>query len=250
MIDFHSHILSGMDDGAKTSAIAVQMLADSYAQGIDTVVSTSHCYVTDQASVSLFLQKREARRRRLWEVMAQAGGPLPKIRLGAEVHMERDFSGYAGLDELCIAGTRYMLIEMPYGKWRQQLYDCLYSLQLKGIRPILAHIERYADHEPDFGNLRDLGLLYQVNADSFLRAPEKRFVVKLYDENMIHVLGSDMHDVSVRAPHMQEAARIIRKKYGRDFLDYLQQNASVILENGEVVRRSFPRLGLWEKITI
>lgn len=250
MIDFHTHILSGMDDGAKTSAIAVQMLSDSYAQGIDTVVSTSHCYITDQASISLFLEKRKARYKRLCEVIAEAGYPLPQIRLGAEVHMQLDFSGYKDLDQLCVAGTRYMLIEMPYGKWDQQLYDCLYSLQLKGIRPILAHIERYAVHEKEFSALRELGLLYQVNADSFLRFPEKRFLLKLYEENMIHVLGSDMHDAQIRATHIKDAVRIIRKKYGKDFLGYLQQNAYIILENGDIARRSFPQFGFWDKITL
>ncbi len=250
MIDFHSHILSGMDDGAKTSAISIQMLTDSYAQGIDRVVSTSHCYITDQASISLFMKKREDRYARLCEVMAQTNQPLPRIYLGAEVHMERDFSGYENLDKLCIAGTSYMLVEMPYGRWGQELYDCLYSLQLKGIHPVLAHIERYAVHEKEFRNLQDLNLLYQVNADSFLRFPEKRFLAKLYEKNMIHVLGSDMHDTGARATHMKEAARIIHKKYSKDFLGYLQQNASIILENGDVIRRSFPSLGFWDKITL
>lgn len=250
MIDFHTHILSGMDDGAKTSAIAVQMLSDSYAQGIDTVVSTSHCYITDQASISLFLEKRQARYTRLCQVIAQTGHPLPQICLGAEVHMQLDFSGYKDLDQLCVAGTSYMLIEMPYGKWDQRLYDCLYSLQLKGIRPILAHIERYAVHEKEFAALRELDLLYQVNADSFLRFPEKRFLLKLYAENMIHVLGSDMHDTEIRATHMKDAIRTIRKKYGKDFLGYLQQNASTILENSDIVHQNFPQLSFWDKVTL
>lgn len=250
MIDFHAHILSGIDDGARSSALAVDMLSASYRQGIDTVISTSHCYVTDPASIHTFLDRRAARYARLCAVANQSPAPLPHIRLGAEVHMERDFSAYPDIDKLCIEGTDYMLVEMPYGRWRQDLYDCLYSLRLHGIRPILAHIERYAAHAREFNNLRGLDLLYQVNADSFFQNPGKRFLAKLYADGMIHVLGSDMHDMDRRAPHMQKAVRIIRQKYGKELLLYLQQNAETILENGSIVQKQFPPLGFWQKIRL
>lgn len=250
MIDFHTHVLPGMDDGAKTPAIAIEMLGDSHQQGVDTIVSTSHCYVSDPESIQNFLARRAECYKTLCGAIAACDQPLPEIRLGAEVHMKLDFSAYPDLDMLCIEGTNYILIEMPYGKWHPQLYDCLYSLKLKGLRPVLAHIDRYPGHEKDFYNLRDLDLLYQVNADSFLRFPERRFMAKLYGKNMIHVLGSDMHDPVERVSHIREAAQTIRKKYGADLLGYLEQNAHIILENGKVIQKRFPPLGFWDKIRL
>lgn len=122
------------------------------------------------------MKKREDRYARLCEVMAQTNQPLPRIYLGAEVHMERDFSGYENLDKLCIAGTSYMLVEMPYGRWGQELYDCLYSLQLKGIHPVLAHIERYAVHEKEFRNSQDLNYYIKCQCGLLLRFPENGFM--------------------------------------------------------------------------
>lgn len=248
MIDFHSHILPGADDGAKTPEIALQMLQESYAQGVRTVISTSHCYITDPKSVQRFLEKRERCYRTLCDALAATDAPVPEIRLGAEVHMERDFSEYPALEELCIAGTNYILVEMPYKKWSPQLFDCLYSLKLRGLQPIMAHIERFAAQEKLFKNLEELDVLYQVNADSFLHAPAKRFVTKLYEKNMIHFLGSDMHDCEMRAPRMQAAGEAIQKKYGTEFGEYLQENAACVLENAPVESRSFPKLGFWEKL--
>ncbi|HIU48054.1 MAG TPA: hypothetical protein IAB04_01675 [Candidatus Avimonoglobus intestinipullorum] len=250
MIDFHAHILPKIDDGPKHLSDSLSMLKHSYEQGVGTVVSTSHCYVTDEARIDAFLAARARSYRALREAMDSDGGPFPNIVLGAEVHLYKDISHYENLPKLCIEGTNYLLVEMPYTKWNNTLYDSLYSMQLKHLRPILAHIERYAAQEDAFENLFSLDLLYQVNADSFLHSPEKRFLAKLFDKNAIQLLGSDMHNLTSRPSRMQKAAEHIGKVYGQPFLEYIQNNAEAVLENRDVLLKSFPRLSFWDKLKL
>ena len=247
MIDFHSHILPGADDGAKSSAEAVEMLGESYQQGVRMVVSTSHCYITEEESISRFLEKRKHHAKRLFDALAETDAPMPEIRLGAEVHMERDFSYFRGVEELCIVGTNYILVEMPYQHWGGELFDCLYSLKVRGFRPVLAHIERYIVQDSILKQLEELEVYFQFNAESFLRSPEKRFLTRLYEKNMIHFLGSDMHDPISRPTYMQAAKEAIQKKYGMEFWAYLENNAVCALKNQPIEIKTFPKLGFWER---
>lgn len=250
MIDFHAHILPRLDDGPRHTADSIAMLKCSYEQGVDTVVSTSHCYVTDEHSIDDFLASRAQSYQRLQDAMAADGGPFPKIVLGAEVHLFGDISHYSNLKQLCIEGTNYLLVELPYTKWNTALYDCLYTMQIKHLRPVVAHIERYFNQEQEFKNLFALDVLFQVNAESFLKAPVKRLLAKLYNHNAIHLIGSDMHNLTDRPPQMQKAMETIKKAYGPVFAEYIQENAQTILKNKNVLIKLFPPLSFWDKLKL
>ena len=143
MVDIHSHILPGIDDGSESVEMSIQMLRDSMAQGVDTVISTSHCYLREESDIDAFLEKRQKSYDILTKAVQKEKNPLPKIRLGAEVRIDNDVSRFKNLEKLCIEGTNYILIEMSYSKWHQSVYDALYSMTLKNMRPVMAHIERF-----------------------------------------------------------------------------------------------------------
>ena len=92
MIDFHTHILPGFDDGAKNIEMAVKMLEKSKEKGVDTVISTSHAYIRTQEDLNVFLNRRKKYKAILEEGIK--GHDVPKIIYGAEVHLYTDISTF------------------------------------------------------------------------------------------------------------------------------------------------------------
>lgn len=247
MIDVHSHILPGVDDGSKTVEMSIAMLKDSALHGVDTVISTSHCYLREERDIKEFLLKRNESYAVLKKAIDREHMFLPKIVLGAEVHIENDISGVKGLQELCIAGTDYILTELSYGKWHASVYDALYSMTLKGMRPVMAHIERFFDNEKEFGNLRDIELAYQINAESFYNPVYKKAIGYLLKNGMANVIGSDMHNTSVRVQNLKLGYKKIKKDYGKGCAEYFEGNARLLLNNSDMYCRVFKKLGFLKR---
>ena len=164
MIDFHSHVLPNIDDGAHNIEMSIEMLRESKRQNVKTVVATPHCYITDEDKLEHYIKKREEKFLELKKAMEETGEELPEIKLGCEVRMMKEIEDIELLRPLCIENTDYILIEMPSGKWNVNDYDALYRISLKGMKPIMAHIERFWDQKDEFYNLYSLELLYQINA--------------------------------------------------------------------------------------
>ena len=250
MIDFHSHILPGVDDGAKDVETSLEMLRESKRQGVDTIVATPHCYLRDDARIPHYIHTRKYSYHKLMQAIEESGEELPKIILGFEVRIMKDFENMEMLRPLCIGDTDYILIEMPYGKWSVNDYDYIYRLMLKGMKPIMAHIERFWNHRKEFYNLYSMNLLYQVNAESFLHFRSKMIIPELFADGAVHIIGSDMHDVSWRKTCMKKASERIISAYGQDRLDYLMNNARLILENREPERGKFYKMSALEKMKL
>lgn len=247
MTDMHSHILPGVDDGPESVETSVKMLKESRAQGVDTIVSTSHCYLRSEKDIDEFLKKREQGFSVLKKACEGEADPLPRLLLGAEVHIESDVSGFENLSRLCVEGTDYILIEMPYGKWNVSVYDALYSLTVKKMKPIMAHIERFFGHEKEFGNLRDIDLAYQINADSFFNPMYKKAVSYLLGCGMANVIGSDMHNTDVRAPNLKYGLAALKKEFGTECADFFENNARRITQNSDPEYKTFKRLGFFKR---
>lgn len=227
----HSHVLPGVDDGANSVATSLEMLRESWRQGVETVIATSHCYVKKESDINKFIKKRNESYNILMDAIQKQKDEFPDIRLGCEVHLERDISKYEALEKLCISGTNYILIEMPYMHWNTYLYDALYYMTLRGLRPIMAHIERFYNHVNDFSNLTDLDLIYQINAESFLNPNIKKTIPYFFKNRMVHLIGSDMHNMDTRRPRILEAYQKIEYLYGCECVDYLIKNSRMILDN-------------------
>lgn len=246
MIDFHSHILPCIDDGSSSIEMGLEMLADSYAQGITTVVATPHCYLTSEENIIPFLKKRENSYNALMKAIKEDDRTFPTIKLGCELRVMDDIPNMNALKELCIEGTDYVLTEMPYKKWTMNHYDFLYAMLLKGMQPIMAHIERFKCFKKEFYNLFSLDLLYQVNADSFLDLPFKRFIPYLFEMGAVQLIGSDMHNITSRASRMKKASEAIISGYGKERLTYLTDNAKLILENKSIEKQIYPKMSFFE----
>lgn len=210
MIDLHTHILPGVDDGVETLDGALALVRRAREDGITTMVATPH------RNPRMYSADRVDAERRL-EVAREAcrhAGLDVRILLGGESFMAPDLveqvdSGLA----LTINGGRYLLIEWPYDQYAAYGEEIIFRLQAeRRIVPIMAHAERYSFVSR---NLRDLarlvhrGLLVQVTAASLLGefGPEiQRVTERLLTSGLAHVIASDSRGVDHRPP-MLSAAR-------------------------------------------
>lgn len=115
--DLHSHILPGMDDGCKTVGESMQVLRDSWEQGITAMFATPHYYPVE--SVDAFLTRRRNAWQKLSEHMQQSSEQMPKICLGAEVAYRPGLCYEEDLRALCLGNSRYLLLELPFSRWNR-----------------------------------------------------------------------------------------------------------------------------------
>lgn len=246
MYDFHSHALFGMDDGAKNKEMAVEMLELSVKQGVSSVLLTPHCYPSSPEDIEEFLIRRE----RAFDELYNAAD-LPVLYRGCEVHMTQDLTRFTNIEKLCIENTRYMLLEMPRTVWTDKTIENVYKLNLMDIIPVIAHDERNL-HQPAplHNSLYDLDVLVQINAGAFMSGSLRKTIDKMMKLGMIHVIGTDMHNMSSRRPCMDGARKKIEKRYGEECFLYLMDNAAKIL-NGEKISyhdfKSFGKKGIFKK---
>lgn len=212
MIDMHTHILPQLDDGAKDLETAVKLLEVERSQGVEKLVFTPH-YYGRKNSPSQFLEKRNAAFERL---RAKLPAGLT-TRLGAEIH----FTGvnkpdYDGLCSLALEGTKYLLLELPFTTaWTASLVESLGELISEtGYTPIIAHVERYAEVQknPALASVfANMGCLLQVNTQAFLDKKERKLAFALLKHGLVHCLGTDTHDLALRAPTYERAKACVEK---------------------------------------
>ena len=231
IIDMHCHILPGVDDGARDVETSLAMLEASRAQGVQYMVATPHFYAT-RDRVDTFLD----RRREAWETLKpRMGADYPGIVLGAEVAFFRGISRAERLEALKIEGTDCLLLEMPFRPWSEDDVDEVSEiLEKHGYTIILAHVERYlamrgnADY---IGNLLELPVLAQINAESLLDWRQRGKLIKMVRNGQVHLLGSDCHGIHHRPPNLGEGREILRKKTGTEYLDRIDWRSEELLFN-------------------
>ncbi len=220
MIDFHSHVLPSIDDGAKDVNEALMMLQDAYEKGIGVVFATPHLKVYSDGELSEALKTRDEAFEVLVNEAKQRGTLIPEVKKGFEVHLDKDITEFLDFSKICIEGTNKMLVEMPMRYWDKFATDRIEALKKKGIVPILAHIERYIGFKKNIEKALLLdGVIYQVNADAFFGFRRMRLVKKLFKMGKIVVVGSDMHNMAGRKNKMSEAyEKAMRKNKGYEMM--------------------------------
>ena len=234
MVDLHTHILCGVDDGARTVEDSLQMLRMEREQGVDTVVLTPHFY-RDRQRPEHFLDARKRAAETLFGAVdaldAAEKETMPQMILGAEVAWRPNMSQWEDLDAFCIAGTRNLLLELPFVPWDAHLCNALYDLMNRtGVTPILAHLERYIPLQ-DKGQVREilsLGLPAQITAQQFLHHRTRGNALKAL-KNWAYVVATDCHDCKDRKPAMADAMAVVQKRLGRHTVEALDETARSLL---------------------
>ena len=209
MIDFHAHILPGMDDGSQSVEESMQMIDKSFKQGVEILVATPHFYPWREKPQD-FLNRRKTAVERL--------ALLPeKVRLGAEVAYYEGIVDSEDIEGLKIDKTDFLLMEMPMAPWTNRMIDALHMLEGRShLKVVLAHLDRYVTLQKRTDNIDYVcqNFLIQVNADYFISRRSQRKALKLFNEGVIDFIGSDCHNMTSRPPNMEEAYQIIENKLG------------------------------------
>ena len=214
MIDFHTHILPGIDDGSAGAEESRRMLDRLRTQGVDLAALTPHFYAR-QNGPEEFLERRHEAYERLKPALTEE---LPRVKLGAEVYYFRGITRMAGLPSLRLEGTRLLLLEMPFAPWSEGEVREVVDLCHDGdFVVMLAHIDRYLKYQKRavWDRLLEEGAVMQANAACFLPLLSGRRAVRMVREGAVHVLGTDCHNMTSRQPRMDEAVRVLDKSLGQ-----------------------------------
>ena len=221
MIDFHSHLLPCMDDGSSSVDESLSLLNMLAQQGVELVCATPH-FDPSRDSPSSFLERRQLSYEKIVSVWPD--NSIPHITLGAEVMYFSGISGMENLSQLCIRGSKLLLLEMPFVTWSEYMMREIINISSSGeVTIMLAHIERYLSlqNASTWKRLADNGILMQSNASFFINLKTRRKALRMLRHAQIHFLGSDCHNVQYRPPRIDEAISIIERKLGLRSLDAL-----------------------------
>lgn len=191
-VDIHSHLLPGIDDGAKDMNDTKSLINSLQKIGFKEFITTPHIFEgiweNTSDSIELNLQKTNAQLTNC------------KLRAAAEYMLDSYF--YDRLkkgEKLLTLKENLVLIEMSYLNAPIQLYDIIFEIQLQGYKPILAHPERYlfyGNKFDEFLKLKKSGCLFQLNLLSttgYYGLGVSKITQKLLDNNLYDFVGSDVH---------------------------------------------------------
>ena len=196
MIDIHSHILPNIDDGSKNIDETLCLIKEAKKAGFEAVVTTPHYmegyYETNE-------HEREVWMNLICQKLKDDDLSI-KLYLGSEIYMSDNLIQQLKEKKASTLNyTSYVLFDLPFNVEPMNLYNTIYEMQKQKIVPILAHPERYAYIQKELETAYELiekGVLMQANYGSIIGQYGKKAqytVRKLLENNMIHLLGSDVH---------------------------------------------------------
>ena len=208
MIDIHSHILYGVDDGSKDLSMSLAMLKEEMESGVTLVYLTPH-----QNKQTLTGPLLKERYQSFLDEIKDKGIDID-IRLGSEIYY------YPGLKQDLLSGkaltmdeSKYVLVEFST-RTETNVSEIVYELVIAGFIPIIAHIERYPYlKKSDYFDIKDAGALIQINASSFTHFSMRGTIKYLLKNDLVDYVATDAHDNSRRKVDFSFVHTYIKKKY-------------------------------------
>ena len=188
MIDIHSHLLPGVDDGSRTIEASVAVLRLFETQGVEVLVCTPHLAASTAADAP------HERYRDVFRALVAAAPPSPRLELGWEIMLDRP-----GVDltarELALGSSRAVLVEFPRTAIPPGAADELFRLRSSGVVPVVAHPERYWGCTlSDIRRWRDAGAAIQLDAVGLLvREPVSVLARAMLEHGLVDCIASDNH---------------------------------------------------------
>lgn len=244
MIDLHSHLLPGLDDGPLTWEESLEMARAALNQGIRAVVATPHHGDGVHDNPAELVLETVDRMNRFY---AQSRVPLTVLP-GQEIRV------YPGLLDdlekgklLPLGNSRYLLLELPDEWDKHSLLELFHELRLLNYKPVLAHPERYAPfiRNPSLlAEYVEAGALGQVTAHSLLGrygSAIRRTALHMCRDGTIHLLSSDAHRPRTRGYEMDRAYRTLEREAGREYAEALAENSRRVLRGEDAGGARAPR---------
>ncbi|MEG0942240.1 MAG: CpsB/CapC family capsule biosynthesis tyrosine phosphatase [Angelakisella sp.] len=231
MTDIHTHILSGIDDGAADETESFELINLERVSGVRRIVFTPH-FNFERQDLEEFIHNRAEAYRKI--------ATLPKdvaVKLGAEVFFSPKLCEQ-DIRPLCIQDTNYILIELDTAHYPFALDETLYRIQLAGYTPILAHVERYSylsDNPKLLHHWVEKGWVAQINAGSlFHGCRQRKLVMGWIKKGLVQVVASDVHSVQKRRPCLDKAMMLIGRRCGAEVADRLIDNSKRVFDGDSI----------------
>lgn len=229
LTDLHCHLLPGVDDGPPNIEEALDLLEFEIEEGVGRIALTGH-FDCEKETIDHYLDRARIAADKLRDRIEDRPDLRSKVelKLAAEV---RYSPRLIDIDtrKLCIDGTDYLLLELPFGAKPFQLYETICGLQMHGCSIIFAHVERYGYLMNDPTMLYkwiDEGSYAQANASSVYRGDRlASHILKLIDWDLIQIIASDAHGTVHRKPDLKKGLEAVERRLGEDVLDRLMNNA-------------------------
>ena len=190
--DFHSHVLPSVDHGSDSLGTSLKQIALANRYGVKRIVATSHFYPHSRTASS-FLERRE----KAFVDLKNAVKDIDvTIALGAEVLICDSIEKLPFINELCIRGTKTLLLELPFSDFQLSYCRSVYSLSATGYTVVMAHAERY--EKSWITETLEAGAKLQLNAGAFSTFKIKK-VLHWLESGDVVAIGSDIHGADARA---------------------------------------------------
>ncbi len=240
MIDLHSHILPGLDDGAQNLEESLEMARMAEKYGIEKIVATPHLFREGliHEELGIIERKRDELSQVLWEKHVGV-----EVLAGAEVHISHNLIQEIRQNKryLTLNKSSYMFVEFPSDHVFAGVRNLFFEVMSEGITPIIAHPERnsvFVKNPSLLYELIEMGALSQANGGSFSGLYGKRVeeaVLHFLELNLIHFIASDCHNSRTLAPWLSEAVMKAEMIIGKEKAQALvTDNPRAVLSDGNI----------------
>lgn len=244
MIDIHSHILPGIDDGFKTMEESVAGAIHAWRDGTKIIIATPHMkegfYDNDLSRIRLAVE--EMRSRLLEEKIGL------ELAVGSELYHAAGMVSGIRSGRLATMGEtgRYVLLEFPFQQAPVRAEEAIFDLKVAGITPIIAHPERIRYFQEDLDRLERMvrqGALSQLTTSSLtghFGSRVEALSLEMVRRRMVHFLASDHHDLRYRPPGLSRAFERLAQLVGREqALETVDANPAAVLR-GDPIQAAEP----------
>ncbi|MCZ2277498.1 MAG: capsular biosynthesis protein [Bacteroidia bacterium] len=209
--DMHSHLIPGIDDGAKSIEDSLKLINELYGLGYRKLITTPHIMSdhfrnTPENILSGLQQVKEALKTTAVEMELEAA---------AEYYIDDLFVKKLEEEQLLTFGNKYLLFEVSYINYPENIKEIIFNMQIKGYKPVLAHPERYPFWTRKFNeyeSFKDSGVLLQINLNSlagYYGMDAKKTAERLIDARMVDLAGTDLHKIE----HITGLQNVRKEKY-------------------------------------
>lgn len=238
MIDIHSHLLYGIDDGSKNLDMSIDIAKIYVDNGITSVICTPHFI---EGEVAIFVPELTERVEALQVELNRRGISL-NIYPGHELFLSPDTVSLIQDKKVStLNNSRYLLLEFPMRTFPVYTEDVIYQLRIAGYTPIIAHPERYQpinDNPNLLSEFIHLGALTQLNLPSLEGRYGKQVqktATSLIKHGMIHFVASDAHSSGKRSPDVRVGLKYLSKIVSKqNFICLTSGNAKKVIRNEDI----------------
>ena len=235
MIDIHSHLIYGVDDGSKDIETSLKVLSNLSENGVTDIILTPH-YIVDTNYVS----KKTDNIIKLKELQREVKklGININLYLGNEIYIDKDILKYIKENKMCsLNNTEYILVELPMSGVYEDYLDIFSNLINIGFKVILAHPERYTSFQKDYSLIDEVvatGVLLQSNIDSIVGGygkEAKKTMKYILKNKLVSFVGTDIHNNKSDYSYINKAINKFKKYLTDDEInDILNKNAMKIIK--------------------